>query len=316
MSRSGCSRPRSTGSRRSGARSRSSSGGWSRRSRRALAPAAAPGPAPGRHRRDALRGHDRRGPARPGAAGHRAAGRRGRVPRARSVAACSPRTPTSAPGSPASACAGSGAVAELAAIGADGAIRRGGRAAPRPGPRRGDRAVPAAPAPERLVLAAARSSRAVDELEALRFVLHRLAGGPHRAARRARPGRGPGRPAPRAGSRVRAATGRHRSWPSSSASPSPPPTPRRSSASCSPGWSGPRRRPPSRGWTLELAGAEPAAGQQLPLFVPQAARDAPARLAAGAARADLRGGSGPAGRGARPGGAAARGALGVAGRWT
>ena len=36
----------------------------------------------------------------------------------------------------------------------------------------------------------------------------------------------------------------------------------------------PRRRPPSRGWTSSCAAPTPAAGQQLPLFVPQAARTA------------------------------------------
>ena len=62
--------------------------------------------------------------------------------------------------------------------------------------------------------------------------------------------------------------------PSSSASPSRPPMPRRSSGSSSPASSGrPRRRPVAR-VELELAGVEPAVGQQLPLFVPQAARNA------------------------------------------
>ena len=63
---------------------------------------------------------------------------------------------------------------------------------------------------------------------------------------------------------------------------------------------------------LELDGTEPAAGQQLPLFTPQAARARPARLAARAAGPDLRGGSGPAGGRHRSRGAAAGDALGVA----
>ena len=65
---------------------------------------------------------------------------------------------------------------------------------------------------------------------------------------------------------------------------------------------------------LELRGTTPAAGQQLPLFVPQAARTATARLAARTARADLRGGSGQAGRDQRPGSAASRGPLELARR--
>ena len=63
---------------------------------------------------------------------------------------------------------------------------------------------------------------------------------------------------------------------------------------------------------LELDGTAPAAGQQLPLFTPQAARGRPARLAARAARPDVRGGSRPAGGRHRPRGAAPRDALGVA----
>ena len=64
--------------------------------------------------------------------------------------------------------------------------------------------------------------------------------------------------------------------------------------------------------SLELAGAEPAAGQQLPLFVPQAARNA--RLAWQLARLalDVRRGSHPPDGARRPGSATPRTALDVA----
>ena len=65
---------------------------------------------------------------------------------------------------------------------------------------------------------------------------------------------------------------------------------------------------------LELDGASPAAGQQLPLFVPQALHGARLALAAGAPRADLRRGSDPARGDHRPRGAAARASLGLARR--
>ena len=60
-------------------------------------------------------------------------------------------------------------------VGAHRALRGGGRADPCPGPRRGDRPVPAARGP-RAARPATPHRAASDELESLRFVLHRLAG--------------------------------------------------------------------------------------------------------------------------------------------
>ena len=77
--RSGCSRSASTGSGRCGVPSPSSSSGSVERCHDG-----APGctcPATGRHRRHAFRGDDRRDGSPAGAAGHRPARRRGRVPR-------------------------------------------------------------------------------------------------------------------------------------------------------------------------------------------------------------------------------------------
>ena len=63
---------------------------------------------------------------------------------------------------------------------------------------------------------------------------------------------------------------------------------------------------------LELGLVEAARGQQLPLFTPQAARDARLALAAGAPGDRVRGGPGAPGGARRPGGAARRGPLALA----
>jgi hypothetical protein len=154
----------------------------------------------------------------------------------------------------------------------------------------------------------------VEDLEPLRFVLHRSSPGltAQLTARGLAADRAilaleldlclRRRTAPSPGSR------------SSNGSPSRPRTPRRSSGCCSQGWNGSRRRPRSSDSSSSCAGRTPAAGQQLPLFVPQAARTRQARLAARTACTDLRGGSGQAGRDRRPGSAASRGPLELARR--
>ena len=204
-------------------------------------------------RRHPVRGHGRRGPRPPrGAASScRPAARPTSSPRTRP--ACSPRTRTSAPGSTRFGLRRIGAVAELARIGARRPVRRGGRADPRPGPRRGARAVPAAPdpgaprarPPDRARRSRTSSRSASSSTGSAGALTGQLAARGLAAAR--------ARPASRPGPRVRPGGHAGGAGSSSSASPSRPPTPRRSSASCSPGWSGLRRRRRSPGsrwsWT-------------------------------------------------------------------
>ena len=167
-----------------------------------------------------------------------------------------------------------GAVAELprsalvARFGEEGALLHA-RAT-----RRGDRPVPTAASPRTTPARRCRSSPPVEELEALRFVLHRLADGARRAARRHAVSPRPGRRSGSSSTSRSPAPARPASCSWSSASPSRPPTPRPSSGCSSRVSSGPRRRPRSRGSSSSWPVPNPAAGQQLPLFVPQAARNA------------------------------------------
>ena len=246
--RSGCSRSRSTGSRRCGGRSRSSSGGWPRRSD-------GPGRAATRRGRTAIRA---------GIAG------------TRFTATSPPSSPGPAapnlvpPGGEADFLAphpsglltadpdvrarltrfGLRRIGPVAELARSALVARFGEEGARIHARaRGEELEPFRPrrTPERLWSSPCPSNPPVEDLEPLRFVLHRLAGAltgqlvaRGLAASRAQP-------APRPGPRVRSGRDARPSWTSSSASPSRPPTPRRSSACCSPGSSGPRHRPRSRG---------------------------------------------------------------------
>ena len=126
-------------------------------------------------------------------------------------------------------------------------------------------------APERLALAL-RIEPAVAELDPLRFVLHRLAGRWPTSSRPAAPPPEPISACPLTSPSPRAAPRRSSPW--SSASPSRPPTLRRSSGSSSPVWSGRRRLPRSRGSSWSWPASSRPSGSRLPLFVPQAARNA------------------------------------------
>ena len=166
-----------------------------------------------------------------------------------------------------------GQVAELAA---SALVARFGEEGARIGARaRGEETDPFRPrrAPERLRLGLPIDPP-VGELEAVRFVLRRLATA--LAANLAARGLAAARGRLVLELDLAFARARHAAASSSPrrASPSPPRTARRSSGSSSRSSSGRRRPPPVARLELELAGAEPAAGQQLPLFVPQALRDA------------------------------------------
>ncbi len=154
-------------------------------------------------------------------------------------------------------------------------------------------------APERLALALALDEPVAD-LEALRFVLRRLATalGAQLDAR-GRGGRpGPPRRHPRPDVRPRPPPAPRRRPPdarrSPSASRSRPPTRRRSSGCSSSDSSGSRRRLPVARLELELLDVVPAAGQQLALFTPQA--NAASRLGWQLARLAVRFGEGSVGR--------------------
>ena len=165
-------------------------------------------------------------------------------------------------------------------------------------------------APERLALALPIEPP-VEDLEPLRFVLHRL------VAALAAQLTGRGLAADRAHLTLEldlafaARPGRRRGSRSSSVSRNPPRTPRPSSACCSPAWSASRRRPRCAAGP-GAAGHDP--GRRPATAAVRAAGRAhgPARLAARAPGADLRRGSRPAGGDHRPRGAPARGPLGVA----
>ena len=153
------------------------------------------------------------------------------------------------PGSPraGSGCAGSGRSRSCRGRALVARFGDGGRAAPRPGPGRGDRAVPAAARPGATRPRPADRARRSRRLDSLRFVLHRLAGALADQLEASGDGRRPGAPPADPRPRLRPARARPPSSSSSSASPSRPPTPRRSSGSSSPGSSGRRRRRRSRG---------------------------------------------------------------------
>ena len=163
-------------------------------------------------------------------------------------------------------------------------------------------------APERLILGLGLEPP-IEDLEPLRFVLHRLAGALADQLLARGAAAGPGRAPADARPRLRPARDAGRRWPSSSASPSRPPTreaiERLLLARLE------REPPPAAVARLELELAEvaPAVGQQLPPVRAPGGPGRPARLAARPARAGLRRRSDRAGRAGRPRRAAARSAL-------
>ena len=176
--------------------------------------------------------------------------------------------PRSGPGSPGSACAGS-AVAELAAIGAGRPVRRGGRADPGPAHGRGGRAVPATPrsgAPRPRPADRARRRRASSRSASSSIA----SPGADRAARGARAGGRAGPAASRPGPRLRAGRDAaeidvEQRFPEPTAD---------AEAIERLLFARLERTPPPAAVArleLELDGTAPAAGQQLPLFAPQAA---------------------------------------------
>ena len=241
----------------------------------------------------------------------RPARRRGRVPRPASVRPPHHRPRRPRPAHPVRAAPDRGR-RRAAPDRAGRPVRRGGRADPRPGPRRGARAVPRrAGRPERLGLG---------------LPIEPAGRGPRAAPLRPpSAGRRPDRPARRARAGGRRARGSTSTWISRSRRAGTPPSVDVEQRFPEPTadaeaierllFARLERTPPPAAVArldLELDGTAPAAGQQLPLFTPQAARGRPARLAARAARPDVRGGSRPAGGRHRPRGAAPRDALGVA----
>ena len=202
-----------------------------------------------------------------------------------------------------------GAVAGLDRTRAGRPLRRGGRPDPRPGAWRGARAVPPALGPR------TPPARPADRARGR---------GPRAAPLRPpstgrRPDRRSSSPVASPASRARlhldldlafARAGTLPSWTSSNGFPEPTADAEAIERLL---FARLERTPPPAAvarLSLELDGTTPAAGQQLPLFTPQAARGARLELAAGSSRADLRGGPGPAGGAGRPGGAAARGRAG------
>ncbi len=168
------------------------------------------------------------------------------------------------------------------------------------------RRTPGAPGP------APADRAAVEELEPLRFVLHRLAGALTGQLAGARPGRGPGATCAWSWTSRSPAPGRRRELTVEQRFPEPTADAEAIERLL---FARLERDPPPAAVArldLELAGTAPAAGQQLPLFVPQAARDA--RLGWQLARLALTFGEDRVRRVAlhRPRGAAARGALDVA----
>ena len=190
-------------------------------------------------------------------------------------------------------------------------VRRGGRPDPRPGPRRGARAVPAAPTPRSGSRSACPIEPAVEDLEPLRFVLHRLAAAltgqlvaRGLAASRARLHLDLDLAFARAGTPAELDVEQRFPEPTADAEA----IERLLFARL-------ERTPPPAAVARLVAGAGrhgPGGRSAAPAVHAAGRPRRPARVAAGPARPDVRGGSGPAGGPHRPGGAAARDALGVA----
>ena len=244
--------------------------GARRAARRARSPAACRGAAAG-DRRDPVRGDRRRRQRHAAGAPDRPARRRGRVPRP--VAGLSAHH---GPGRPRPAAAvraapdrgGRGA----AAVGARRPVRRGGGALHARAHGEEIEPVPAPPRPGAPRARRCRSSRPVEELDSLRFVLHRLAGAlaDQLEAR--------GTAAARGHLRLRSTSLRPPGTPAELSVEQRFPEPTADAEAIERLlFARLERTPPPAPVArveLELAGVEPAVGQQLPLFVPQAARNA------------------------------------------